>query len=81
MNMTLQSNSMLFPKINKKIFAKPIDKLSQMWYNVYIKEREENKMNWLEIAELYTQYLMEYEEKGIEPLDEKEWYKEFEEEE
>ena len=62
-------------------FAKPIDKLSQMWYNVYIKEREENKMNWLEIAELYTQYLMECEEKGIEPLDEKEWYKEFEEEE
>ena len=38
-------------------------------------------MNWLEIAELYTQYLMECEEKGIKPLDEKEWYKKFEEEE
>jgi hypothetical protein len=38
-------------------------------------------MNWLEIAVLYTEYLMDCEEKGIEPLDEKEWYKKFEEEE
>lgn len=42
MNTTLQSKSMLFPKINKKIFAKPIDKSSQMWYNVYNKERGNN---------------------------------------
>ena len=34
MNMTLQSDSMLFPKINKKNFAKPIDKSLLMWYNI-----------------------------------------------
>ena len=38
-------------------------------------------MNWLDIAELYTQYLMECDEKGIEPLDEEAWYKKFEDEE
>lgn len=40
--MTLQSDSMLFPKINKKNFAKPIDKSLLMWYNVYNKERGNN---------------------------------------
>ena len=40
--MTLQSDSMLFPKINKKNFAKPIDKSIKVWYNI-ITERERTK--------------------------------------
>ena len=68
-------------KISQKSFNKTIDKQEEVWYNIYNKEREEQTMNWLEIAVLYTEYLMDCEEKGIEPLDEKEWYKKFEEEE
>ena len=33
--------------------------------------------NWLEIDEQYTWYCMDCEEEGIEPLNRKEWYKEY----
>lgn len=45
-------------------------------YTYYSKEREVIKMSWLEWQVVYTDYCIECDEKGIEPLDFETWMNE-----